>query len=79
MDDLALKYFVENNCIAVRRVPKEDIRRIAKSSGGTMLVSLVDENGEDIVKPQQLGSAEEVYEERLGDDDFIFFKNVKKC
>jgi T-complex protein 1 subunit alpha len=70
---------VENKCLAVRRVPKDDLRRIAKASGASMLLSLTDENGEDSIKPDQLGSADEVWEETLGDDDFIFFKNVKKC
>merc|ERR1719408_878810 len=30
IDDMALKYFVEANAIAVRRCKKEDLRRIAK-------------------------------------------------
>ena len=30
IDDMALKYFVEAGAIAVRRVKKEDLRRIAK-------------------------------------------------
>lgn len=34
IDDMALKYFVENNCIAVRRVLKEDLRHVAKACGG---------------------------------------------
>ena len=34
IDDLCLKYFVEAGAIAVRRVKKEDIKRIAKATGG---------------------------------------------
>ena len=34
IDDMALKYFVENNAIAVRRVLKEELRHIAKACGG---------------------------------------------
>ena len=34
IDDMCLKYFVEAGAIAVRRVKKEDMRRIAKATGG---------------------------------------------
>lgn len=35
VDDIANKYFVEAGVLALRRVDKSDIRRIAKSTGGT--------------------------------------------
>ena len=34
IDDLCLKYFVEAGVIAVRRCKKEDLKRIAKATGG---------------------------------------------
>ncbi len=34
IDDLCLKYFVEAGAMAVRRCKKEDLRRIAKATGG---------------------------------------------
>ncbi|CDI78392.1 TCP-1/cpn60 family chaperonin, putative [Eimeria acervulina] len=34
IDDMCLKYFVEAGALAVRRVSKKDIRRIAKATGG---------------------------------------------
>ena len=34
IDDLCLKLFVENGAMAVRRCKKEDLRRIAKTTGG---------------------------------------------
>jgi hypothetical protein len=37
IDDMALKYFVEANAIAVRRVGKEDMRHIAKATGATQV------------------------------------------
>lgn len=77
IDDLALKYFVEAKAIAVRRVNKDDIRRIAKLSGAEVLVTLMDAEGEEVFSPSSLGTAEEVYEERLGDWDFLFFKGMK--
>lgn len=34
IDDMCLKYFVETGTMAVRRVLKRDLKRIAKASGG---------------------------------------------
>jgi hypothetical protein len=34
IDDMCLKLFVEAGAMAVRRVTKEDMRRIAKATGG---------------------------------------------
>ncbi|KAK9746558.1 TCP-1/cpn60 chaperonin family [Popillia japonica] len=40
IDDLCLKYFVENGAMAVRRVTKVDLKRIAKATGAAYLTSL---------------------------------------
>lgn len=34
VDDLCLKYFVEAGAMAVRRIKKVDLKRIARSTGG---------------------------------------------
>ncbi len=34
IDDLCLKYFVEVGVMAVRRCKKEDLKRIARATGG---------------------------------------------
>jgi T-complex protein 1 subunit alpha len=34
IDDLSLKYFVEAGAMAVRRCSKDDLRQIAKATGG---------------------------------------------
>lgn len=34
IDDIANKYMVEANCLGLRRVGKNDLRRIAKATGG---------------------------------------------
>ena len=47
IDDFALKYFVENNAYAIRRVKKSDLRRIANCSGAKIVVSLADFDGEE--------------------------------
>jgi T-complex protein 1 subunit alpha len=77
IDDLALKYFVEAGAIAVRRVPKGDLRRIAKMSGGEVLTTLADQEGEETFNPDCLGTAEVVLEEKIGDNDFLFFQGMK--
>ena len=62
IDEFALKYFVEAKAIAVRRVTKQDLRRIAKASGGSVVTTFADENGQETVDPAILGDAEEVSE-----------------
>ena len=78
IDDMALKYFVENNCIAVRRVTKEDLRHVAKATGGQILLSLADIDGNESVDGEKaFGTAAEVVEERVGDGEVLFVKGCK--
>ena len=74
IDDLCLKYFVEAGAMAVRRCKKEDLRRIAKSTGGTLLVNLGNLEGEESFDPSYLGTADEVAQERIADDELILIK-----
>ena len=60
IDDMALKYFVEAGAIAVRRCKKEDLRRIAKLTGGTLMITLADMEGNETYDASMLGQAEEV-------------------
>merc|ERR1712048_1430889 len=78
IDDFALKYFVEAGVIAIRRVPKADLRRIANNSGGKVVVSLADIEGEESYDPACLGDAEKVYEKRVGDWEYMFFEGMKE-
>jgi T-complex protein 1 subunit alpha len=79
IDDFALKYFVESNCIAIRRVKKADLRRIANCTGAKIVVSLADseEDCEEKFDPSFLGLASKVYEQRVGDWDYTFFEGMK--
>merc|ERR1719498_1327346 len=65
IDDMAIKYFVEAGALAVRRVKKDDLRRIAKLTGGTMMITLADMEGNESFDPEMLGLADEVVEERV--------------
>merc|ERR1711967_80157 len=77
IDDMALKYFVEANCIALRRVKKEDLRRIAKLTGGTLMITLADMEGNESFDPSMLGVADGVIEERIADDDHLIIRGGK--
>lgn len=77
IDDMALKYFVEANCIALRRVKKEDLRRIAKLTGGTLMLTLADMEGNESFDAANLGVADEVVEERIADDDHLIIRGGK--
>jgi len=82
IDDMALKYFVEAGAIAVRRCKKEDLRRIARLTGGTLMITLADMEGNESFDASMLGQADEVSEERICDDDHLVIKggmNTKSC
>eukprot|EP00612_Vaucheria_litorea_P006713 CAMPEP_0171477788 /NCGR_PEP_ID=MMETSP0946-20130122/4394_1 /TAXON_ID=109269 /ORGANISM="Vaucheria litorea, Strain CCMP2940" /LENGTH=552 /DNA_ID=CAMNT_0012008307 /DNA_START=67 /DNA_END=1721 /DNA_ORIENTATION=- len=77
IDDLCLKYFVEAKAMAVRRVKIEDMRRIAKATGAKIVSTLADMEGNESFDVGNLGEAEEVSEERVGDGELIFVKGTK--
>ena len=77
IDDLCLKQFIEKGAMAVRRCKKEDLRRIAKATGATLVSSLSDLNGDEKFEPASLGHAEEVTQERISDDECILVKGTK--
>ena len=77
IDDLVLKQFIEKGAMAVRRCKKEDLRRIAKATGATLVSSLSDLNGDEKFEAASLGHAEEVIQERISDDECILVKGTK--
>lgn len=77
IDDFALKYFVEKGCIAIRRVKKGDLRRIANCTGGKIIISLADFEGDEVFDAANLGFAGKVFEKRVGDWDYTFFEGLK--
>lgn len=77
IDDLVLKEFVEAGAMAVRRCRKEDLRRIAKATGATLISSLANLEGEETFEASSLGYAEEVVQERISDDELILVKGTK--
>lgn len=77
IDDLVLKEFVEAGAMAVRRCRKEDLRRIAKATGATLISSLANLEGDETFEASSLGYAEEVVQERISDDELILVKGTK--
>jgi TCP-1/cpn60 chaperonin family len=77
IDDLCLKEFVEAGAMAVRRCRKEDLRRIAKATGGQLISSLANLEGEETFEASYLGTAEEVVQERISDDELILIRGTK--
>ncbi|KAJ3415809.1 T-complex protein 1 subunit alpha [Chytridiales sp. JEL 0842] len=77
IDDLCLKLFVEAGAMAVRRVKKEDMKRIARATGATFISTLANLEGEETFEASYLGYAEEVVQERISDDECILVKGTK--
>ncbi|EJD32579.1 GroEL equatorial domain-like protein, partial [Auricularia subglabra TFB-10046 SS5] len=68
IDDLCLKSFVEAGAMAVRRCKKEDLRRLAKAAGATMVSDLTSVETGEVFDASNLGTADEVVQERISDD-----------
>lgn len=82
IDDICMKYFIEEKVIAVRRCRKEDLKMISKLTGATLITSMVGMDGEESFDPANLGFADEIVEERVADDQLIYLrgcKNTRAC
>merc|ERR1719181_1693841 len=54
------------------------MRRIAKCTGGQILLTMATIEGDEAFDESNLGHAEEVVEQRVGDNDFVFIKGCSK-
>ena len=77
IDDMCLKFLVEKGVMGVRRCKKEDLRRIARATGATLVASLSDLNGDEKYEASSLGHAEEVSQIKISDDECIIVKGTK--
>ena len=59
-------------------VVKEDLRRIARATGATLVSSLSNLEGEETFETSNLGYAEEVVQTRISDDECILIKGTKQ-
>jgi chaperonin GroEL (HSP60 family) len=70
IDDLAQYYLTKGGGLAVRRIKKSDMEKLAKATGGRIVT-----NVEDLTS-QDLGEAKLVEERKIGDDKMVF---VEEC
>ena len=61
--------------MAVRRVRKEDMVRIAKMTGGKVVATMDDLEGNEVFEQEWLGSCGTVSEEKVGDGELIYFRH----
>jgi thermosome len=71
IDDLAQHFLARKGILAVRRVKKSDMEKLAKATGGKVVTNLDDLSKEDS------GYAELVEERRIGDDKMILVEGCK--
>ena len=74
IDDLAQKFLVENNMIGVRRINKQELRRIARSCGASIVTTMANDDGTEGFDPNCIGQAKVVYEDTVGDMDYLFIE-----
>jgi len=71
IDDVAQHFLAKHGIMAVRRVKRSDIEKIARATGAKIVTSLRD------LKPEDLGYAELVEERKVGEDKMIFIEGTK--
>ncbi|MEM1671311.1 MAG: thermosome subunit beta [Archaeoglobaceae archaeon] len=71
IDDLAQYYLAKAGILAVRRVKKSDIEKLAKATGAKILTDLRE------ISPADLGEAELVEERKVGDEKMVFIEGCK--
>ena len=78
MDDIASKYLVQNNIMGLRRLDLKEMKKLARTTGAHIVTTFANSDGTESFPEEYLGSAKCVYEENLGDVDYIFVENPKE-
>lgn len=71
VDDLAAYYLAKYGILAVRRVKKSDMEKLAKATGARIVNSIEE------ISPEDLGYAELVEERKVADENMIFVTGCK--
>ena len=71
IDDVAQHFLAKHGIMAVRRVKRSDIEKIARATGANIVTNI------DDLKPEDLGYAELVEERKVGEDKMIFIEGTK--
>lgn len=77
VDDLCMKYFVEAGIICARRCNREDLKRLAKATGGRVVTTMADMDGNEAFDPDCLGGSDAVREVRIGDGEMLYVYGCK--
>lgn len=72
IDDVAQHFMAKAGILAVRRVKKSDMEKLAKSTGGRIVTSV------DDLTEKELGYAEVVEERKVGEDKMVFVEGCKE-
>eukprot|EP00547_Thalassionema_nitzschioides_P017190 CAMPEP_0194241850 /NCGR_PEP_ID=MMETSP0158-20130606/7581_1 /TAXON_ID=33649 /ORGANISM="Thalassionema nitzschioides, Strain L26-B" /LENGTH=551 /DNA_ID=CAMNT_0038976827 /DNA_START=31 /DNA_END=1686 /DNA_ORIENTATION=- len=72
VDDMCLKYFVQAGVICARRVNKDDLKRLAKATGGKVVTTMADMEGNESFDSESLGTVESFEEVRVGDGEMLY-------
>ncbi len=71
IDDMAQHFLAKEGIYAVRRVKKSDMEKLARATGGKIVANIKDLSSDD------LGTAEKVYQKKVGDEDMTFVTGCK--
>ncbi|MBS7630657.1 TCP-1/cpn60 chaperonin family protein [Candidatus Bathyarchaeota archaeon] len=71
IDDVAQHFLAKESILAVRRVKKSDMEKLAKATGGKIVSNLMD------LKTSDLGSCGLVEERKVGNDKMVFVEDCK--
>ncbi len=71
IDDLAAHYLAKYGILAVRRVKKSDMEKLAKATGARIVTNI------DDLTPEDLGEAELVEEKKVAGENMIFVTGCK--
>ncbi|MBC7114874.1 MAG: TCP-1/cpn60 chaperonin family protein, partial [Archaeoglobi archaeon] len=71
IDDLAQHYLAKAGILAVRRVKKSDMEKLARATGAKIVTKI------ESISPEDLGKAELVEERKVGDDRMVFVEGCE--
>ncbi|MEM3703740.1 MAG: thermosome subunit beta [Candidatus Bathyarchaeia archaeon] len=71
IDDISQHYLAKAGILAVRRIKKSDMEKLARATGAEIITNIEDLTEKD------LGTAEVVYGKKIGDDDMVFIEGCK--
>ena len=71
IDDTTQHYLAKEGMLAVRRIKKSDMEKLARATGGRIITNL------DDLKASDLGKAGLVEEKKIGDDKMVFIQDCK--